>query len=354
MAELPEDQAWAVVRSRDRSWDGRLFYAVRTTGIYCRPSCPSRRPKRENVEFFETADRAEEAGYRACHRCHPSSPSGTPTERRLRMAMRFLDENLDEPVTLERLGEAVGLSPFHLQRAFKEAVGLSPRAYQDARRLEALKRRLRRGDDVGRAVWGAGYGSMRGAYESAANGMGMTPGEYKDGARGVEIRYSHHETRFGHLIVGWTAKGVCAVMLGDSVDELVEELRAEFPRADLEREDGEATAWMRAVLDYLEGTHPGLVVPLDLQGSNFQLRVWRALQEIPVGEVRSYKEVAEAIGAPDSARAVASACAANKVALAVPCHRVVRSDGSLSGYRWGVDRKRKLLAHERRLRGDDG
>ncbi|MFW6202342.1 MAG: bifunctional DNA-binding transcriptional regulator/O6-methylguanine-DNA methyltransferase Ada [Gemmatimonadota bacterium] len=348
---IPAEEAWEVVMSRDRSWDGKLFYAVRTTGIYCRPSCPSRRPKRENVEFFATAERAERAGYRACHRCHPDSLSGTPTERRLRKAMEHLREHVDESVTLEQLGEAVGLSPTHLQRAFRDAVGLSPRAYQDAYRLELLKRGLRQGDDVGRAAWRAGYGSMRGAYESAANGIGMTPGQYKHGGRGVAIRYAVQESRFGHVIAAWTRKGVCAVLLGDSEEEVVAALEGEFPRAELRREQPQAAAGLRAVLDYLEGTHPGLVVPLDLQGSNFQLRVWRALQRIPIGEVRSYREVAEAIGAPRSARAVAAACGANRVALAVPCHRVVGSDGALRGYRWGTDRKRRLLEHERRLRG---
>ncbi len=348
--DIPEDAAWNAVLTRDRSMDGALFYGVRTTGVYCRPSCPSRRPKRENVEFFETAERAQDAGYRACHRCHPRSSFGTPTERRLRRAMEYLDAHLDERVTLEQLGRAVGLSPFHLQRAFKEAVGLSPRAYQDARRLEAMKARLRDGDEVGRAVWRAGYGSVRGAYESAATGMGMTPGQYRNGAGGVPIRYSLHHSRFGHLIVAWTPKGVCAVMLGDAPDRLVEELNAEFPSAELGQGDTLAADWIQPVLDYLDGKHPGLVVPLDLRGSNFQLRVWKALQEIPVGEVRSYGQVAAAIGAPGSSRAVARACATNKAALVVPCHRVVRANGTVSGYRWGEDRKRRLLEHEERLR----
>lgn len=348
--DIPESDAWDAVLSRDRAWDGVLFYGVRTTGIYCRPSCPARRPKRENAVFFETAEQAEGAGYRACHRCHPKSSSGTPTERRLRRAIEYLEEHLDERVTLEQLGEAVGLSPFHLQRVFKETVGVSPRDYQDARRLEAMKAHLRDGDEVGRAVWRAGYGSVRGAYESAATGLGMTPGQYRDGADGVPIGYSLHHTRFGHLIVGWTPKGVCAVMLGDSPDQLVEELKAEFPAAEVAHDDTVAVDWIQSVLDYLDGEHPGLAVPVDLQGSNFQLRVWKALQDIPIGEVRSYKEIAEAIGAPGSARAVARACATNKAALVVPCHRVVRADGSLSGYRWGEDRKRRLLEHERGLR----
>lgn len=348
---ISEEGAWEAVLARDRSLDGKLFYAVRTTGVYCRPSCPSRRPRRENVVFFDSAERAERAGYRACHRCHPRSSLGTPAERRLRRAIEYIEAHLDERITLERLGKAVGLSPFHLQRAFKEALGLSPRAYQDARRLEVMKRRLRNGDEVGKAIWGAGYGSVRGAYASAAAGLGMTPGAYRRGAAGVPIRYALHGTRFGHLGVAWTPKGVCAVALGDTSDRVVEELKSEFPAAELAREQGDAAEWIQSVLDYLDGSHPGLVVPLDLQGSAFQLRVWQALREIPIGEVRSYKEVAEALGMPSAARAVARACATNRAALVVPCHRVVRADGSLSGYRWGVERKRRLLEHEARMRG---
>lgn len=352
---IAEADAWEVVLSRDRAWDGKLFYAVRTTGIYCRPSCPSRRPKRENAEFFVSSEQAERAGYRACHRCHPRAESGTPTEHRLRLAMDFLHEHTHESITLKELGKAVGLSPFHLQRAFKAAVGLSPRAYLDARRLELMKHSLRQGDDVGRAVWRAGYGSMRGAYESAANGMGMTPGQYRKGGRGVVIRYAVEESSFGYVVVGWTDRGICAVLLGDSGEDVVGALTAEFPEADLVAADPRTAVCIRPVLDYLEGRHPGLVVPIDAQGTNFQLRVWHALQQIPIGEVRSYKEIAEAIDAPRSARAVAAACGANKIALVVPCHRVVGSDGSLRGFRWGTERKQRLLNHEERMKkGETG
>lgn len=347
---VEEEAAWTALLTRDRAWDGSLFYGVRTTGIYCRPSCPARRPKRENVVFFATSAEAEAAGFRACHRCHPASTAGTPTERRLRRAKEYLDAHLGERVTLARLGKAVGLSPFHLQRAFKEAFGVSPRVYQDGRRLEAMKGRLREGDEVGTALWRAGYGSARGAYTSAVAGLGMTPGEYREGGEGVRIRYALHDTAFGHLIVAWTAKGICAVMLGDTPEELVDALASEFPAAERIREQGGAAAWLRAVLDYLDGRDPGLAVPLDLRGTAFQLRVWQALREIPVGEVRSYREMAEALGMPTASRAVARACATNRAALVVPCHRVVRADGSLSGYRWGVERKRRLLEHEARMR----
>ncbi|HEX6307150.1 MAG TPA: bifunctional DNA-binding transcriptional regulator/O6-methylguanine-DNA methyltransferase Ada [Longimicrobiales bacterium] len=345
------DDPWQVVLTRDRSWDGALFYGVRTTGIYCRPSCPSRRPKPENVAFFDSADSAERAGFRACHRCQPRSATGTTTERRIRRALRYLDEHPDERVTLDRLGRAVGLSPFHLQRAFKDAVGVSPREYQEARRLEVMKARLNEGDQVGRAVWAAGYGSVRGAYESAARGTGMTPGQYRSGAEGLHIRYALRSTRFGPLIVAWTSTGVCAVLLGDAPDALARDLEAEFPSASITAGEPSDTAWVDAVLAYVEGRHPGLAVPLDLHGSAFQLRVWKALREIPFGEVRTYRDIAQAIGAPGSARAVARACATNRTAVVVPCHRVVRSDGSLSGYRWGEDRKRRLLEQEQQLAG---
>lgn len=340
------DDAWDAVASRDRSRDGALFYAVRTTGIYCRPSCPSRRPKRENVVFFASAEDAEDAGFRACHRCHPRSLSGTTTERRLRRAARYLDEHADERTTLERLGSVVGLSPFHLQRVFKEAYGLSPRAYQEARRLETMKARLGEGESVGRAVWSAGYGSVRAAYESVAR-TGLTPGQYRNGARGIEIAYALRETRFGHLLVAWTEKGVCAVLLGDSPVRLVDDLRREFAAASISHGEADSAAWIDSVLATVEGKHPGLAVPLDLHGSAFQLRVWNALREIPPGEVRTYAEVARAIGSPTAVRAVARACATNRTAVVVPCHRVVRSDGSAGGYRWGEERKRRLLAHER-------
>lgn len=340
---LPEDP-WQVVLTRDRSWDGALFYAVRTTGVFCRPSCPSRRPRRENVTFFAAADDAARAGFRACHRCHPESATGTTTERRIQRAIRYLDEHRDERITLEQLGSVVGISPFHLQRAFRNAMGVSPRQYQEARRLEAMKERLGSGDRVGTAVWEAGYGSVRGAYEAVARGTGMTPGRYRSGAAGLHIRYAVRDTRFGSLLVASSFAGVCAVMLGDDADDVVAQLRAEFPAAAISEQD--ANPAVDHVLAYLEGTHPGLALPLDLHGTSFQLRVWEALRQIPAGEVRTYAQVAQAIGAPGSARAVAGACAANRTAVVVPCHRVVRSDGSLSGYRWGEERKRALLEHE--------
>jgi AraC family transcriptional regulator, regulatory protein of adaptative response / methylated-DNA-[protein]-cysteine methyltransferase len=347
MMAMDAERAWQAVQTRDRSQDGALFYAVRTTGVYCRPSCPSRRPARRNAEFYESAAAAAAAGYRACLRCSPDSTEGTTSERRVRRAVAYIDAHVDERITLERLGRLVGLSPFHLQRSFKDVVGLSPRAYQNARRLESMKTQLRNGADVGRAVWEAGWGSTRAAYEAAAGGLGMTPGRYRAGAPGVLIRYAVERTELGSLLVAWTSAGVCAVLLGDTGEDAVAELAAEFPRAEVCAADGAESGWIAAVLERLDGAHPGLALPLDLHGTSFQLRVWRALQEIPFGEVRSYGAIAAAIGAPGSARAVAQACASNRAALVVPCHRVVRGDGAPGGYRWGGERKRRLLEHER-------
>jgi AraC family transcriptional regulator of adaptative response/methylated-DNA-[protein]-cysteine methyltransferase len=348
--QMTADLAWNAVLSRDRSLDGELFYGVKTTGIYCRPSCPSRRPARKNAVFFDNQKQAEQAGFRACHRCQPNATGGTTTERRVRRAIEYLDQHVDQRITLETLGQKVGLSPFYLQRAFKEAVGVSPHAYQNARRLAAMKGQLKKGERVGRAVWSAGYGSARGAYESAASGLGMTPGQYRSGARGVSIHYALEHSQLGDLVVAWTPSGICAVMLGDSPEEAVANLKAEFPAAELALADAEASKWVRVVLAYAEGSIPGTVLPLDLRGTQFQLRVWQLLREIPVGEVRSYKDIASALGEPTAVRAVARAIATNKAALVVPCHRVIRADGSLSGYRWGVQRKQQLLDQERTRR----
>lgn len=343
---------WEAVLARERMCDGTFVYAVRTTGVFCRPSCPARRPRPENVEFFDSPALAVLAGYRSCRRCRPEAPDSSPAGDQVRTALAYLDQHLDEHVTLARLAEAVGLSRFHLQRLFKQEVGVSPRAYQDARRLAQMKAKLRAGEQVGSAVWGAGFGSFRGAYESAAGGLGMTPGQYRRGATGLRIEYSAHPTTFGHVLVGWTSRGVCTVLLGDTRDAVLEELRAEFPAADLTLSDTPASTEVRAVLDFLEGREATLHAPLDVNGSAFQRLVWAALRRIPLGEHRSYTEITQAIGRPGAARAVARACATNPVALVIPCHRVVRSNGEPGGYRWGVERKRQLLEHETRLRGE--
>lgn len=343
---VPFDQAWAAVVSRDRHSDGTFVFAVRTTGVYCRPSCPARRPRRVNVRFFPSPDAAERAGYRACKRCQPRSAAGAPGERAVARARAYIDAHLDEPITLDALAREVAMSPYHLQRVFKKQVGLSPKKYRDARRLERFKAHVRRGDTVSRATFEAGFGSSSTLYAAADAGLGMTPAAYRRGGDGVRIRYAVARTALGALLVAATDRGVCAVSLGDSPGELESGLRREFPRAELERADAALTAWVHPIVAHLEGTNADLERPVELHGTDFQMRVWRALREIPAGSTRSYSEVAESIGRPGAARAVARACASNRVALVVPCHRVVREGGELGGYRWGIDRKRRLLESE--------
>ncbi len=346
MDALDTRACWSAVRSRDGRLDGAFVYAVRTTGIYCRPSCPARRPRRENVEFLPGPEEAETRGYRPCRRCHPRSRGRTPAEVAILRALEFLEDHLLEPVPLSRLGDAVGMSPAHLQRVFSERVGLSPRAYQGERRLERLKERLRAGDTVSRATFEAGFDSGRSLYERAREGLGMTPGRYRRGGAGLQIRYTTTDSPLGRILIAATEIGVCAVSLGDEDGALVAELVREFPRARVERDDPGLQAWAREVAERAAGTLSPRWVPVDLMGTVFQLRVWKALREIPPGATRSYGALAAAVGHPRGARAVARACATNRVALVVPCHRAVAADGGLAGYRWGVERKERLLRGE--------
>lgn len=341
LGHVDERTAWAAIVARDARLDGRFVYAVRTTGVVCRPSCASRRPLRENVEFFPDVEAAVRAGYRSCARCGaaPIAPGGA-VER----AVGFLEAHLDERVTLGVLAAAVGLSPSHLQRAFTRALGLSPPAFLRQRRLERWKARVRGGASVGEATYAAGFGSSRALYEGARAGLGMTPAAYRRGGRGERIRYAIAATDLGRLLVAATERGVCAVELGEEDAALAAALGREFPGAYLVRDDGAVEAWTREVVAATSGA--GAPLPLDLRGTAFQLRVWRALRDIPRGETRSYGEVAARIGRPTAARAVARACAANRVALLVPCHRVVRGTGDAGGYRWGAARKERLLAAE--------
>jgi AraC family transcriptional regulator of adaptative response/methylated-DNA-[protein]-cysteine methyltransferase len=344
-AALPEDEdAWKAVRDRDRARDGTFVYAVRTTGVFCRPSCPSRRPLRDNVTFFPTPADAERAGFRACARCGPTGPPAAAA-RAVERAAAWLEARLGERVTLAELARAVGVSPFHLQRTFRRMLGLSPRAFQEARRLDRFRRLVRGGESVGSATYGAGFGSSRGLYESARAGLGMTPAAYRRGGEREAIRFGTAATPLGRLLVARTARGVCAVSLGDGDPGLERALRAEFPRASLERDDGAMAGWLEAVATQAAGGPPA-ELPLDLRGTAFQLRVWQALREIPRGQSRSYGALAASLGAPRGARAVARACATNRVALLVPCHRVVAGGGGLGGYRWGASRKARLLDGE--------
>ncbi len=360
--ETSNDTArWTAVLSRDPAADGSFFYGVRSTGVYCRPTCPSRRPKRDRVTFFATPEQAEGAGFRPCLRCRPRDRRPRATlEEAVAHARRLLDTDGPAP-TLAQLGEAVGLSPHHLQRLFKRATGVSPKEYAAIRRVERLKAELHRSSSVTQALYDAGYGSVRALYDQASAHLGMSPGAYKRGGQGIAIRYVFAETPVGPVMLAATAKGICALRFGER-DQLLAELRSEFPRATLledgqeqgqgqdqgrAREQGQGPGdYVQAVVAHLLGRNHHLDLPLDPRATAFQRQVWGALSAIPFGETRSYGEVAEMIGRPKAARAVARAVAANPVALAVPCHRVVRADGQPGGYRWGLALKRELLRRE--------
>lgn len=335
--------------------DGAFVYAVVTTGIYCRPSCASRRPARANARFFDTPADAEHAGFRACRRCHPEQLDRTDAScQRVRRVCAYIDAHLDETLSLQSLARLVSLSPAHLQRQFKASLGVSPRQYQEARRIRQFKGRLRRTDEppsVTDAVFDVGYGSLSRLYEKSNAHLGMTPMEYRGGGAGVEITFGFWKTPLGLMLVGATDRGICSVQFGTSKEELGRVLRDEYPHASLvpvsDPPPPLLTRWMTALTDHLEGKRVPAALPIHVRATAFQTMVWAYLRTIPSGEVRSYQEVADAIGHPKSTRAVANACASNVVALAVPCHRVIRASGALGGYRWGLERKRALIDLER-------
>jgi AraC family transcriptional regulator of adaptative response/methylated-DNA-[protein]-cysteine methyltransferase len=354
--ELDDSTAWESVLHRDPAADARFLYGVRTTGIYCRPSCPSRRPKRDNVAFFSSAESAERAGFRACQRCHPNRAK--EPNRAVELARAYIDAHIatsgEERITLEALGEHVGLSPYHLQRTFKETLGLSPAQYTRARKSERLKEELKRGGTVSRATYEAGYGSSSRVYDDADSRLGMTPATYRRGGAGASIHYLTASTSLGTLLVAATDRGICAVTLGDDEAHLEMALEHEYPAASrtrVEEPSSDFGEWVKEIVTAVEGDRAATGVPVDIQASAFQWKVWRELQRIPFGETRSYTDVARAIGAPKAVRAVASACARNRVAVVIPCHRVVGQGGALGGYRWGAERKKRLLAKERATRG---
>lgn len=343
--QIDDEQCWQAVLTRDPRADGTFVTGVKTTGIYCRPTCPARHPHRENVVFFPRPELAERAGFRACRRCRPNERP--PQLQLVEETRRYIEANLDRTVTLEELGAVVGVSPHHLQRVFKKVVGISPRAWADARRLEELKDGLKSRGDVTSALYDAGYGSSSRLYERAPAQLGMTPGVYQRGGRGMRISYTLSDSPLGRLLVGATERGVCAVSLGDDDAALEAALHREYPAAEITRDGDDLAAWVAPILRHLAGQQPRLDLPLDVQVTAFQRRVLDALRAIPYGTTRTYAEVARELGQPTATRAVARACATNPVAVVVPCHRVVGSDGKLTGYRWGIERKRALLDHER-------
>jgi AraC family transcriptional regulator of adaptative response/methylated-DNA-[protein]-cysteine methyltransferase len=337
---------WDAVAARDRSMDGVFFYAVMSTGIYCRPSCPSKRPHRENVVFFRAREAAERAGFRACKRCKPDSINQSGASAQLvENVCRYIDTHNGDPVTLETLGRALGISPFYLQRTFKAITGISPRAYADSRRLHSLKAGLRQGHSVTRSLYDAGYGSSSRLYERASSQLGMTPSRYRKQGSGVIIHYTIAPTAIGQMLVAATAQGICSIQFGDVAATLERELHNEYPKAEIIRSDGQLGEQVKALRAVIQG-ESNISLPLDIQATAFQRRVWQELQTIPRGATKSYSKIAADIGHPKAARAVARACATNPVAVAIPCHRVVREDGEMGGYRWGVERKKKLLALE--------
>jgi AraC family transcriptional regulator of adaptative response/methylated-DNA-[protein]-cysteine methyltransferase len=356
-SRVNKTDAWESVVRRDHEADDRFLYAVSTTRIYCRPSCPSRRPKREHVTFFSSSTAAELAGYRACQRCRPDRPKPGPTA--IQRARTYIDNQFaaasEERITLQRLAEISGLSPYHLQRKFKQAVGLTPAQYVRSLKSDRLKANLRRGETVSRATFGAGYGSSSRVYDDAPSRLGMTPAAYRRGGSGAHIEYVIATTSLGNLLVAATSRGICAVSLGDTVEALEDILSREFPAATrifAASSPSSLCSWVKKVVSAVDGERTKLDLPIDAQATSFQWAVWRELQKIPMGETRSYSEIAAAIGSPKAVRAVGSACAKNPVAVVIPCHRAVRKTGALGGYRWGLERKQRLLAKERGVTDD--
>jgi AraC family transcriptional regulator of adaptative response/methylated-DNA-[protein]-cysteine methyltransferase len=348
VADAGLDIRWKALAGRESSADGTFIYGVTSTGIYCRPSCPSRRPRADRVKFFDTTIEARQAGFRPCKRCRPDTIGLTqPGVEAVRRASAYLAIHADRPITLGQLARVAAMSPDHLQRRFKAIVGVSPREYQAAVRAVRLRASLRDGRDVTTAIYEAGYGSPSRVYEASPTG-GMSPSNYRRGGAGMQIGYSAVPSPVGQVLVAATEHGVCSVKLGDNVAALVRDLRAEYPAAAIEPERKPRNEWVKAIAQHLNGASVSVDLPIDVQATAFQWKVWRALQQIPYGETRAYADVARAIGKPRAVRAVARACAANPVCLVVPCHRVVRTGGEIGGYRWGVKRKEQLLSTEQR------
>lgn len=343
---------WHVVRTKNPEFDGAFFFGVSSTGIYCKPSCAARLPKRENTTFFASCAEAEGAGFRACLRCRPRAETARSANAEIVMrACELIENNLDGEISLESLAAQLHSSPSHVQRTFKQTLGVSPKEFADAQRLHHFKRRVRH-TDVTTALYDSGFRSSRALYEKATQNLGMTPATYRRGGRNLRISFVTADSSLGKLLVAATDKGVCAVAFGETSRQLAADLAREFPAAEIREGGDDLQNYVRAVVEHLDGRRRTLELPLDLQATAFQLQVWAELRRIPYGETRSYKEVAERLGNVKAVRAVARACATNPVALVNPCHRVVGAGGALSGYRWGVERKKMLLDKEQAARRD--
>lgn len=350
MVSIEQDPRWQAIIDRDRSFDGRFYYAVKTTGVYCRPSCGARLARRENLLFFDTASDAQRAGYRACKRCKPNETS--PREKLTAKMVEIcrLIESSDESPSLDQLAEIAGLSPYHFHRTFKAITGVTPKAYAVAHRTKRVQQELTQNSTtVSEAIYNSGFNSNGRFYGATNDMLGMKPKEFKRGGPHTEIRFAVGESSLGSILVAQSDKGVCAILLGDDPEVLVKDLQDRFPKAHLIGGEPGFEALVACVVGFVERPSQGLDLPLDIRGTAFQQRVWQALRGIPVGQTVSYADVAAKIGEPKAVRAVAQACGANALALAIPCHRVVRNDGALSGYRWGVERKRMLMEREAKV-----
>jgi AraC family transcriptional regulator of adaptative response/methylated-DNA-[protein]-cysteine methyltransferase len=344
------DPRWASVVARDPAVDGKFVYSVRTTGVYCRPSCAARPARPENLQFHASCADAERAGFRPCKRCRPGQPSLVEQHAAKVAAICKVIEQAETVPSLKELAAHAGMSTYHFHRIFKAATGVTPKAYATAHRASRVRKELDRSGTVTDAIYGAGYNSGGRFYEKSYEVLGMTPSSYRAGGASTEIRFAVGECSLGSILVATSERGVCAILLGDDPDALARDLQDRFPRADLIGADKAFEEVVAKVVGFVETPGLGLDLPLDVRGTAFQQRVWQALGKIPAGSTASYTEVARRIGSPQSVRAVASACAANTIAVAIPCHRVVRTDGSLSGYRWGVERKRALIEKESKTR----
>lgn len=347
---LMDDEKWRAVLTRDSNSDGNFVFAVRSTGIYCKPSCPARRPNREHVVFFSGPDEAEQSGFRACRRCRPRDAGPSPQVELIDRVCKYIEANLQGKLTLAKLSAQANISSFHLQRTFKRVVGISPRQYIEARRLAKMKRSLRNGETVTRALYDAGFSSRSRLYEKVPNRLGMSPGTFPRGGLGLRIEYTIVDCPLGRLLVGATERGICAVCMGDSDARVKAALSEDYPLAELHRNDDDLRKWVTAFVDYFAGQHFTLELPIDVQSTAFQWRVWKKIQSVPYGDTTTYSKIASALGAPQAARAVARACATNPVSIVVPCHRVIGEDGGLHGYRWGKKRKQALLLLEQKAR----
>jgi AraC family transcriptional regulator of adaptative response/methylated-DNA-[protein]-cysteine methyltransferase len=345
---VTQNPRWARVIARDKTADGKFWYSVATTGIYCRPSCPSRLANPKNVRFHATVAAAEAAGFRPCRRCNPNGLSvGAENAALIAKACRLMNE-AETPPSLAALAQSVELSEAYFHRLFKSVTGVTPKAYADARRAARVREQLGRSETVTQAIYGAGFNSNGRFYETYGDMLGMTPSRYRAGGAQEALRFAVGQCSLGAILVASSAKGVAAILIGDDPDALTQDLQDQFPNATLIGGDSEFEALVAQVVGFVEAPHIGLELPLDVRGTAFQQRVWQALRDIPVGTTATYSDIAARIGAPTAVRAVAGACAANALAVAIPCHRVIRHDGALSGYRWGVERKRNLLAREAR------